>query len=74
VKSIADMVDIAPEKPVEGLSLVGISGDATKGIELRHVSEAELRDINVTGVSGPIVSIEDVTGTGLEAAAAYHAP
>ena len=74
VKSIADVIDVAPEKPVEGLSLVGISGDAAKGIELRHVKEVVLRDINVTGVSGPLVSIEDVTGTGLDGAAAYHAP
>jgi polygalacturonase len=74
VKKIADVVDVAPEKPVEGLSLVGISGDAAKGIELRHVKEAVLLNINVTGVSGPLVSIEDVTGKELEGAAEYHAP
>jgi hypothetical protein len=74
VKAVAEVFDVAPEKPVEGLSLVGISGDAAKGIELRHVRQVLLRDINVTGISGPLVSIEDVTRMGLEGAAAYHAP
>jgi polygalacturonase len=67
-KTIADVTDIAPERPVEGLSLVNLTGSAAKGILLWHVRDAVVRDINVSGVSGPLISIDDVAGTGIKTA------
>jgi hypothetical protein len=68
---LAEVTQIAPEKPVEGLSLVNISGTTARGILLQHVRDAVLRDISVTGLTGPLLSTDDVTGTGLEGAVRY---
>ena len=56
-----------PEKPIEGLSLVNISGSAKAGLTLANLREVELRDINVKISDGPLVKTVNVTGTGLEA-------
>jgi polygalacturonase len=71
---VAEVVQIAPEKPVEGLSLSNITGTAAKGITLLHVKNAALRDITVTGFAGPLLAVDDTTGTGLEGAEKYVAP
>ena len=61
-KVIAEVTQIAPEMPVEGLSLVNVSGDVAKGIELRHAKNVVLRGIIVTGFSAPLVATDDVSG------------
>ena len=71
---VAEVVQIAPEKPVDGLSLTHITGTAAKGITLQHVKNAVLRDIEVTGPTSPLLAIDDVTGIGLEGAKKYVAP
>jgi Glycosyl hydrolases family 28 len=71
---LAEVTQIAPEKPVLGLSLIDISGTVAKGISLQHVRDAVLRNINVTGFTGPLLSTNDVTGAGLEGAVALAAP
>ena len=71
---IVEATEVAPEKPVEGLSLTNISGTAAKGISMIHVKNAVLRDIKVTGLKGPLLAIDDVTGTGLDGAEKYVAP
>jgi polygalacturonase len=63
-----------PEKPLDGLILAGISGTARSGIELAHVRNAVLKNITVTGVSGPLLRAYDVQGIGLSQAAALPAP
>jgi polygalacturonase len=73
-KVIAEVTQIAPEMPVEGLTLVNVSGDVAKGIELRHAKKVVLRGVNVTGVSAPLVATDDVSGTGLEGARPYTGP
>lgn len=65
---------VAPEKPVEGLTLTHVTGTTAKGIALQHVKNAVLSDIHVTGLSGPLLSTNDVTGTGLEGAIPLPAP
>jgi polygalacturonase len=57
---------IVPEKPVQGLSLENITGTAARGMNLCHIRDLALKDINVTGFSGPLLITEDVTGTGLD--------
>ena len=64
----------APEKPVQGLVLTNITGTTAKGITLQHARDVTLRDIHVTGFSGPLLATADVTGTGLDGAASYVPP
>lgn len=71
---VVEATQVAPEKPIEGLSLSGISGTASKGIALQHVRGAVLRDITVTGMEGPLLATSDVIGSGLENAVPYVAP
>jgi polygalacturonase len=71
---VVEATQVAAEKPVEGLSLQNIFGTAAKGLTLCHVRNAALRDIRVTGFAGPLLAVEDVTGTGLEGAVPYVAP
>jgi hypothetical protein len=74
VKSIVEGTQIGPEKPVEELTLTDITGTAAKGIVMQHVRDAVLKDIKVTGLQGPLLTIDDVTGTGLDGAAKYESP
>jgi hypothetical protein len=62
VDSRANMVD--PRKPLDGLTLGGITGACQHGITISHVRNVRLYDIHVT-VPGPLVTATDVTGTGL---------
>jgi polygalacturonase len=77
VKDVPVLVEgtsVHPEKPLEGFSLTNITGTAAKGISLANVKNAKLRDIKVTGYTGPLVGIYNVTGSGLKGAAAIEAP
>jgi hypothetical protein len=71
---IVEGVQVATEKPVDGLTLSKISGTAAEGISLLHARNVVLKDINVTGVTGPMLAIDDVTGSGREGAVKYIAP
>ncbi|HEX2854684.1 MAG TPA: glycosyl hydrolase family 28 protein [Opitutaceae bacterium] len=74
VKTIAEVVQVAPEKPIEGLSLTRITGTAARGITMQHVKNAVVRDVKVAVAAGPLLSLGNVTGTGLEGAATYSPP
>ena len=63
---IVRAVEIAQEKPVQGLSLTNITGTAVKGMNLIHIRDLTLKNINVTGFDGSLLTTEDVTGTGLD--------
>ena len=71
---LVDATGIDPRKPLEGFRLMNVSGNATKGIALVNTTKAEIREIKVTGVSGPMIGVNNVTGTGLESAAEIAAP
>jgi len=72
--TIADVSKISDQRPVEGLKLSNISGVADHGIVLVHVRNARISDIHVTGINGPVLQTDDVTGTGLEGAVEYELP
>jgi polygalacturonase len=77
VKDCPQLVDgtgIHPNKPLDGFSLVNVTGNCTKGISLANIKNAVIRKINVTGVTGPLVSIHNVTGKGLEGATQIDGP
>jgi polygalacturonase len=72
--NVVDGVSIHPSKPLDGFSLVNVTGTASKGIALANIKNVEIRDIKVTGVAGPLIAINNVTGKGLEDAAAIAPP
>jgi polygalacturonase len=71
---LVDGVDISPDKPLDGLSLIDFSGTCEKGISLANVKGAEIRNISVTGFSGPLIGIHNVTGKGLRDAVQIEGP
>jgi polygalacturonase len=66
--------EIHPAKPLDGLVLSNISGTCGKGIALANVHRAELKNITVTGFSGPLLSTYATTGKGLANATTLPAP
>jgi hypothetical protein len=57
-------LEIHPRKPLIGFSLTNVTGTCAKGIELAHVKNTLIRNLKVIGLSGLLLSISDVTGTG----------
>jgi polygalacturonase len=71
---LADATGIDPIKPLDGFSLTNVTGNCAKGISLANIRNAEIRDINVTGLTGPLIGVNNATGSGLEGAAKIDAP
>ena len=71
---LVDGVGIHPNKPLDGFSLVNVTGTCARGISLANINNAEIRDVQVTGYAGPLVGIHNVTGRGLEGAATIDGP
>jgi hypothetical protein len=72
VKDVPVLVDgagIHPHKPLIGLMLANITGTCGSGIVLANIKNAVIRNIKVTGFTGPLLSIDNVTGTSLAGAA-----
>jgi hypothetical protein len=72
--TLADVTQIAAEKPLQSLILENISGACARGIFLQHVNNAVLRGIHVTVATGALLATNDVTGTGLDSAEKYSPP
>jgi polygalacturonase len=66
--------EISAKKPLDGLVLSNITGTCGKGIILANINHAELKNINVTGFSGPLLSTYATTGKGLTGAVPLEAP
>ena len=64
--TLVDADHASPEKPINGFSLVDITGTCKKAIKLANMTNAVLRDIHVTGYEGPYLTQTNVQGTGLE--------
>lgn len=71
---LVDGVEISPDKPLNGLTIENISGTCAKGISLANVRRAEIRNLSVTGYSGPLLSVHNVTGKGLRDAVTIEGP
>ena len=71
---LVDGTGIHSEKPLDGFSLVNVTGDCRTGISLANIRHAEIRNIQVTGYSGPLLATHNVTGKGLQGAIAIDAP
>ena len=71
---LADGTGIHPNKPLDGFSLINVTGSCAKGISLANVKNAEIRDVKITGYTGPLIGINNVTGVGLEGSATIDPP
>jgi polygalacturonase len=67
---LVSAANIPAERPIDGLSLTDITGTCGRGIMLANATNVELAAIHVTGFSGPLVTADHVTGTGLDDPAA----
>lgn len=68
VNDVADLVagrNVPSEKPVDGLTLTDISGTCAHGISLANMTHVNVTDVKVTGWTGELVSLQNVSGTGL---------
>jgi polygalacturonase len=68
VPVLVDGTGIHPNKPLDGFSLVNVSGTCGKGISLANINHAVLRNIDVSGFKGALLSTHNVSGTGLAGA------
>ncbi len=71
---LVDGTGIHPRKPLEGFSLLNVTGTCDKGIFLANVKDAVIRNIKVTGFTGALLNISNVTGKGLAGAATIEPP
>jgi polygalacturonase len=71
---LVDGIGIHPNKPLDGFTLANVAGTCAKGISLANIKNAEIRDIQVTGFSGPLIGAHNVSGRGLEGAAQIDGP
>jgi polygalacturonase len=72
--ALVDAVRIHPDKPLDGFSLVNVTGTCAKGISLANVRNAEVRNVKVTGIAGPLIGVHNVSGKGLAGAAEIEPP
>jgi len=70
VPALVQATEIHPRKPLVGFSLVNVTGTCKSGITLANMKNVVIRNVKVTGFDGPLLSISDVTGSGLAGAAA----
>lgn len=66
VATLVDARNIPADRPVDGLALVNIAGTCDRAITLANTANVELAGITVTGFTGPLLTTEHVTGTGLD--------
>jgi hypothetical protein len=74
VPVLVDGSAIHPNKPLLGFTLTNVTGTCKKGVTLANIKNAKLKDINVTGYEGPLLSIYNVEGRGFDGSAKLDAP
>ncbi len=67
--ALVKATEIHPRKPLVGFSLTNVTGTCATGIALANMKDVVIRNVQVTGFEGPLMRIENVTGTGLKGAA-----
>jgi polygalacturonase len=67
---LVEAVNIHPDKPLDGFTLRDVTGTAGKGISLANMRNVTLKGIDVAVAEGPKLAISNVTGRGLDGAAA----
>lgn len=69
VPVLVEATEIDPGKPLVGFTVEKVTGTCGSGIFLANTHRAVIRDVQVTGFSGKLLNVENVTGTGLAGAA-----
>ncbi len=72
VQDVGELVaatNIPKEQPLDGFKLADISGTCARAISLANMTNVDFSRITVTGFSGPLISTENVKGTGLKLSA-----
>jgi polygalacturonase len=73
VNNVAELVagkNIPAEQPVDGFTITDVTGTCNRGLTLANMTHAKLAGIKLTGIQGPLVTVENVTGEGLDGTAA----
>jgi polygalacturonase len=68
VQDVTDLVDannIPPARPIDGFAVTDVSGTCSHAILLANMTNVVLSNIHVTGFTGPLVTADNVKGTGL---------
>ena len=65
---LVDAIGIHPDKPLDGFTLMNVTGAAAAGIKLANIRNAVIRNV------GTPISIHNVTGKGIEGAVAIDGP
>ena len=55
-----------PEKPADGITLSNISGTCTQPWSFKNATNVTLKNIRITGLEKGFLSLDNVTGTGLD--------
>src|SRR5262249_31752211 len=55
--TLVDAASISPVKPVNGFALINVTGNCTNAVRLSNMTNAELRDIRVSGYAGPFLTL-----------------
>ena len=69
VQDVAALIagkNVPAARPVDGFTLMDISGTCARGITLANMTNVKLAGLHVTGFEGPLISTQNVKGTGLE--------
>ena len=66
VKELVAAANIPAEMPMNGFPLADITGNCRKGNTLANMVNAKISDIKVTGFQGPLLTTQNVTGSGLD--------
>jgi hypothetical protein len=69
VQGVAELVagkNVPAARPVHGLALANLNGTCERGVSLANMTGVKLSGFRVTGYAGPLVTTENVTGSGLD--------
>ena len=69
VQDVAELIagkNVPAARPLDGFELNDVSGTCARGIALANMTNVKLSGIHVTGFDGPLISTQNVKGTGLE--------
>lgn len=69
VPVLVQATNIHPDKPLDGFTLRGVTGTATKGMSLANMRNVVLDHVDVAVAEGPRLATSNVTGRGLAGAA-----
>lgn len=72
--ALADVTLIHPAKPLEGFAFINVTGTCMRGISLANIRRAEIHDVKLSGLTGPLLRTFNVTGKGLKGAVPLEPP